>query len=105
MKYKESQKRPARFLSMTGYTIGNFEPLYSRFEETRNTRLPAYRMTVHGLRTVPDMALELAETVPARINEKFQEVSGTNPVLLCTVSESKISRDSMNLINIISNEL
>jgi hypothetical protein len=45
MKYKERQKRPARFLSMTGYTIENFEALYPYFEEAHIEYLRTYRMT------------------------------------------------------------
>lgn len=45
MKYKEWEKRPTRFLSMTGYTIENFEALYPYFEEAHNAYLREHRMT------------------------------------------------------------
>ncbi|MDR2040831.1 MAG: transposase family protein [Tannerella sp.] len=45
MKYKEWQKRPARFLSMTGYTVENFEAWYSYFEEGHKDYFSKYRMT------------------------------------------------------------
>jgi hypothetical protein len=45
MKYKEWQKRPVRFLSMTGYTIENFEALYLYFEEAHNEYLRTCKMT------------------------------------------------------------
>jgi hypothetical protein len=45
MKYKEWQKWSARFLSMTGYTIENFEALYLYFEEAHNEYLRTCKMT------------------------------------------------------------
>jgi hypothetical protein len=42
MKYKEWQKRPAQFLSMTGYTAENFEAPYPYFADAHNEYLRKY---------------------------------------------------------------